>query len=308
MNEYLNARPLRLALLGNAVFSFASAIVMFTTPGQVSTWLGVEIAGVLPWLAVGLALFAFDLVHQATRSRPASWRALYASAADLLWVVGTFPFVLVPGLLSSTGQWLVGAVAVVVLSLAVLQMRGIRHLHAVAGVNRYRHCLQVSVNSPAEAMWRVISNLGHIQNYVPMLKHSELMNGREPGKGAVRVCSDRSGKRWAEECIEFETGRSVTLRFLASEPDFPFPATQMTGGWDVEPSKDSPVQSQVTVWWELEPKKPWLAPLLLPMLGFGADRTFPAVVERMAFDARGGAPSPASQANGIVARLLPVLC
>lgn len=302
-----NTRPLRTALVANAAFSLTCAGLMIFLPSLVGDWLGIQAPSVLQALGIGLGIFAADLLHQATRRRITTWRALYASAADFLWVVGTFALLaLFPRALSQTGNTLVVSIAFAVFLFGSWQLWAIGQAHKLQGSRLYRHCILVAVNAPADAMWRVIGRIGDIKQYMPSLKHSIVLDGKTPGVGAVRMCEDRTGKRWAEECIDFKAGRSFDVRFLSEAPDFPFPAKTMHGGWEVIPAEGG---SEVMVWWELEPKQKLLAPIILPLLAFQADRDFPKIVQRMAADALGCNTDVINQKNsGVVARLLPNFC
>jgi hypothetical protein len=142
----------------------------------------------------------------------------------------------------------------------------------------HRHCILVNVDAHPDAIWRVLSRLSEITNYMPSLLSSELLHGNAPGVGAVRHCVDTAGRSWSEECVEFDLEqRRFVVRFLTAEPGFPLPARHMVGGWEVTPAGDGAV---VMVWWELEPKPRWLAPILLPLLAFKADRDFPKIARR----------------------------
>ena len=305
--EQTNTKPLRLALATNAAFSLTSGLMMVLLPSLIAGWLGVQAAWILQAIGIGLILFAADLIHQATRPRLATWRALYASAADFLWVLGSLVVVAVAGgTFSFLGATLILAVAAVVLLFGCWQLWAIGQAHRLPGSELFRHCIRVSVNRPADAMWTIIARFGDIQRHMPSLRHSSILDDRAPGVGAVRVCEDRGGKRWAEECVAFDAGRSFDVRFVAEAPDFPFPAKSMHGGWEVTPQGDG---SEVTVWWELEPKRPLLAPLLLPLLAFQADRDFQGVIRSMAAAAHGGATEPREpEPSPVVVRLLPTLC
>jgi len=301
------SRPLRAALLANAIFSTSCAFGMLFAPGWVGDRLGIQIPLVLPLVGVGLVIFAVDLVHQATRPRIATWRALYASFADFLWVLGTVAGVaLFAENLSDSGLLTVSAVAVIVFTFGVWQLWGINRIHWVPESGLYRHCVPVHVNASAIAMWSVVSQLGDIQNYTPALKSSELLDGEAPGIGAIRRCVNQAGKAWAEECVTFEPDHRFVVRFLAETPDFPFPAKAMVGGWKVFPSDDG---AEVMVWWELQPKPAFLAPVLLPILAFQADRDFPKVIARMASAARSGENYPEADSEPRLAvGPLPRLC
>jgi hypothetical protein len=295
-------RVLRTALLGNAGFSTISGILMLFFPALVGDWLGVQAQLIFQLIGGGLLFFAADLIHQSTRPRMASWRGLYSSIADFGWVVGTvILLVAFPGVLSSQGVMIASAVALIVLAFGVWQLVGVDRLHRSMGSGLYRHCVLVGVNASADNMWQSIAQLGEISRYMPTLKASKIRDEESPGRGCVRECEDQSGKRWAERCSVFDPDtRRFDVEFLCDEPGFPFPASEMLGGWQVMP--DGASSCVVMVWWELQPKPRWLAPVLLPLLGFQADRDFPRVIHIMATEA---GEQPVSQTRS---RLVPRFC
>lgn len=301
------ALPLRLALAANALFSLSCAVLMLFRPSMIGVWLGAQTPLVFQAVGAGLVLFSADLLHQATCRRIATWRALYASAADFLWVIVTVTLIgLFPNALSDSGNSLVIAVAAAVLLFGLWQFWAIGNEHKFPDTGEYRHCIMVETNAPAHAMWQVISRFGDIKNYMPSLKSSIVLDEHTPGVGAVRQCENRAEKRWSELCTEFNAGRSFTMRFLSEAPDFPFPARTMRGGWEVIPTNGG---CQVMVWWELLPKQRLLAPVILPLLAFQADRDFPRVIQRIAVDALGHAPEATDQQTPEpMARLLPNFC
>jgi len=299
--------PLRLALAANAVFSLSPALLMLFRPALVGEWLGIHAPFILQFVGFGLVIFAVELIYQATRQRVATWRALFASIADFLWVVGSIILLLAfPQLFSPEGNVLVIAVAGAVFGFGAWQLWAVGRAHRIGKDGDYRHCIIVETNAPAEKMWRVVGNIGDIKNYMPSLKHSVVLDGKIPSVGAVRACEDRAGKQWSEECTEFNPGHSFAVRFLSEAPNFPFPAKTMRGGWEVTTLNAG---SQVMVWWELIPKNKLFAPIILPMLAFQADRDFPKIVHRMATDALENNGEVRLQPNaGVVARLLPSFC
>lgn len=276
-------RPLRIALLANALFASATGAAIIIAPASAAGLLGIAYHPILTAIGVGLVVFALDLTHQATRRRILTWRAAYATALDLAWVAGTVVVLAThhPSF-TTTGVAIIAAVGALVLGFAVWQGRGINDAHRVPGSRRRQHCVRVHVDQPAEAMWQVIADLGAIQRYMPSLAHSAIEDGAEPGRGAVRTCVDRSGRSWSEECIAFEPG-ALALRFKAEAAGFPFPASEMYGGWTVEPCQSG--GSHVTVWWTLRPRPVGLAVLLMPIFGLRADREITNVVRRMAAEA-----------------------
>ena len=272
-------RLLRLFLIANAIFSLISGVIVLADSMRVAAWLGISHADLtLQVIGVCLCIFSVELIYQATRNRMATWRALLASLADFAWVVGSAILLLLfPGLFSQGGYFLVLSVACVVLVFAIAQLWAIGYAHhKEEGI--YRHCLVIETSSPAELTWKAIENLGDIMRYVPSLKYSTILGGKEPGIGAIRFCEDYDGRRWSEECIDFDSGHSFSMRFLSEAPDFPFPAKTMHGGWELASSEKG---SRVTIWWELTLKNQLLAPFILPLLAFKVDRDFPAIVQRM---------------------------
>lgn len=275
-----STKPLRAALLTNAMFSLGCALLMGLAPKLVGSWLGFQADWILRGIGLGLGLFAADLIHQATRPRLLTWRALYASTADFLWVVGTLVgLAFFAGGLSRLGLAIVLAVAAIVFAVGSWQLWSIHCAHWMPTTRRYRHCLRVQVNAPATNLGEVVTRIGDIHRYMGSLQSSKILGDRPPEVGAVRQCTNHSGQSWAEECVAFEAGHSFVVRFLAEAPDFPFPAKAMVGGWTVTPVEKG---SEVMVWWELVPKPALLAPVLLPILAFQVDRDFPPVVQSMA--------------------------
>ncbi len=298
---------LRLALASNATFSLCCALLLLFRPELVGQWLGIAAPLVLQAIGVGLVIFATDLVHQITRQRIATWRALLTSALDLSWVVGSIMLVaFFPSLLSHTGKWLVAGVADVVFMCCLWQLWAIARVHRTGKDGMYRHCVIVETNAPAEKMWQIVSNYGDIREYMPSLKHSSVLDGKSLGVGAIRSCEDHSGKQWSEQCVEFNPGHSFAVRFLIEAANFSFPARTMTGGWEVTASGTG---SRVTVWWELTPKPALLAPVILAVLGYQFDRDFPKVVKAMASSALGHSPEVLVSTNSaVVVRLIPSFC
>lgn len=298
---------LRLALASNATFSLCCALLMLFRPELVGQWLEIDAPLTLQAIGVGLVLFAADLLHQITRQRIATWRALLTSVLDFSWVAGSFVLIaLFPSLLSHTGKLIVAGVADVVFGCCLWQLWAIARVHRTGKDGMYRHCVIVETNAPAEKMWQIVSNYGDIKNYMPSLKYSGVLDGKILGVGAIRSCEDRSGKQWSEQCIALNPGHSFAVRFLIEAANFSFPAKTMTGGWEVTATGTG---SRVTVWWELTPKPALLAPVILAVLGYQFDRDFPKVVKAMALSALGHTPEVQTSVNSAVtARLIPSFC
>lgn len=241
-----NTTPLRIALTVNAVFSMLCALVLIVFPATLAAWIGFNYPLVLQGVGAGLVLFAADIIHQVTRPRLSTWRALYTSMADFSWVLGSIVVLLFAHrYFSSFGIIAIAVIAVIVGVMGAWQLKHIGTAHAGTSYP-YRHCLAVSVRVPAQQLWQVIADMGNIAEYMPSLRSSFLRDDANPGRGAVRLCEDRNGKRWGEECISYQDNHSFEVRFLSEAPDFPFPASTMYGGWQVEPIDQK--SCEVVVW------------------------------------------------------------
>ncbi len=136
----------------------------------------------------------------------------------------------------------------------------------------------VQTGLSADRIWAVVRELGDIQRYMPSLTSSAILDGRTPGVGAVRECTDRKGARWRERCDSWEERRAFSVIFEADAPDFPFPFRAMRGGWEVDPIDGGSI---VRVWWRVVPRRAATARLLLPVMEHRARADFSAVIGRM---------------------------
>ena len=299
--------PLRLALAANAVFSLSSGLFMLFNPALAGEWLGINAPLILQGIGIGLTAFSAELAYQAMSRRMATWRALIASAADFSWVAGSIVLLLVyANLFSPSGKTLILGVAIVVLCFGAWQLWAAGRAHRITKGGEYRHCIMIETNTPSDKMWKIVSDLGGIKNHMPSLKRSVVLGGKAPGVGAIRVCEDRAGKQWSEECTAFNPGQDFSVRFQSEAPDFPFPAKTMRGGWGVIPSGTG---SLVMVWWEMTPKYKLLAPIILPLLSFQVDRDFPKIIQNMAEAATGDDVEGRTRSSvGLFARLVPSYC
>lgn len=124
----MNERLLRRTLTANAGFSLLSAVVMIVAAGPLARLLG---PAVPTWLvaAIGLAIvpFAVGVWWAARRTVLRRAEVMVIFAMDLAWVaVSAVLLLALPELLSVTGRWLVGLVALVVADFAVLEYLGMR--------------------------------------------------------------------------------------------------------------------------------------------------------------------------------------
>ena len=120
---------LRKALQGNAVFSMTSGSTAVLTATTLAEFIGLEATGILRFIGLNLILFATALYWLSRQSTINRRMALTAVILDALWVLGSL-LLLVTGILpiTSGGQWLIGIIALLVGSFAVLQYLGVRQM------------------------------------------------------------------------------------------------------------------------------------------------------------------------------------
>lgn len=121
--KYLLLQALKL----NALFSAASALVMFLTGGWIAAQLGLTNA-VPVYVAAGfLSFFALQLGNIVRTRTIRSWEVAGIIGGDIAWVVASVILAVVfRESVTTIGLILVDAIAVAVLFFAVQQYRGLR--------------------------------------------------------------------------------------------------------------------------------------------------------------------------------------
>jgi hypothetical protein len=286
----MREHPLRLPLLANALFSAVTGLILALVPAALGELLGPKASTLYVVLGVGLLAFSGGLVWLASRPRPA-W-VVAVLLADLGWVVGTMAVVgFTWSAWKTAGVVAVATTNAVVMLLVFAQARGILRVFAVPGEpNRYEVCVRVDTPVESRRLWPIVADLGTISEYMADLVSSELEGDAPAGVGAVRTCENRRGQRWSERCVRWREGDSFDVRFLTEDPAFPYPFSDMIGGWRLVPKEAG---CAVEVWWHVVPRQRWLAPFLLPLMRQGAARSFEAVVASMVARAEGRAPETA---------------
>jgi hypothetical protein len=122
-----NARLLRKALIGNALFSTLSGVTILFAQGWVLRILGLSKDISLAILGIGLLGFAVMLVINARSQQVRTSDAWIVVLLDLAWVLGSYVLIFVAPF-SAGGKWVVGAVAELVSVFALLQFLGIRRI------------------------------------------------------------------------------------------------------------------------------------------------------------------------------------
>jgi hypothetical protein len=295
-------RPLAFALLANAVFSGAAALVLLVFPETLAPELGGVAPALLRGVGVGLAGFVALLataIRDAAQPRPRGTPALAAVVLDGGWVLGTaalLPFVW--GHVSPAGLVLFAGVGIVVAGVAAAQWRGIDRLFAEPDASlgtTHRVEVWVDADVPASRMWPVIADLGGIDAHLESLAEAAVEG--TPGPGAVRTCANHQGQRWSEEVTDWRPGHALSLRFRTEQPGFPYPMFRMLGGWRLTPR--GPNRTGVVVWWSFTPRPRWLAPAMVPIMLRQVRRDMEATVASMARTAGEDSPDEPSCGGGL---------
>lgn len=122
-----NTKFLKNALLGNALFSIISGLIIIITSSYLQKLFGI----VFPFWLIGAGLlpFAAWIIWQARKEQIDTKEIKIIVLADLMWVGGSIVLLCLNLGISSTGNWIVAAVAVVVADFALLQSIGLRKLN-----------------------------------------------------------------------------------------------------------------------------------------------------------------------------------
>ncbi|MFQ6006769.1 MAG: hypothetical protein ACE5OQ_14855 [Woeseia sp.] len=129
-----NKRLILSVLSINAVFSAASALLMFAAGGWLAQQLGIDSAVPVYVVAGFLAVFALQLGNIVRIRRIRTWEIAGIISGDIAWVIASH---VLAGLyyrsISATGLMFIDIVAVAVLFFAIQQIRGLRAYRRTAG-------------------------------------------------------------------------------------------------------------------------------------------------------------------------------
>ncbi len=121
-----HSNVLRRALQANGLFSVLSGVVLAVSPAQVSSFLGLDMPGLINFLGAGLIGFAVALFWLAAEPRIRRSLALTVILLDIAWVVGSI-LLLINDIVSFTshGMWAIAIVSGIVAVFAALQSYGL---------------------------------------------------------------------------------------------------------------------------------------------------------------------------------------
>ena len=119
------SRLLRRSLMGNGIFSVTSGVLFVAAAKPIASLLGIDMPILVVGVGISLIVFAVGLFRNAFRENLSQTEALLAIVLDFSWVIGSAVLIAL-GVLSTSGNWAVAALADVVLVFAVFQTVGLR--------------------------------------------------------------------------------------------------------------------------------------------------------------------------------------
>ncbi len=211
-----------------------AASMLFADPAQ---WAATGLRA----LGVGLLAFAallYVLSKNKFVSRPAVNEIVIL---DALWVVGSVVLLaFFSDLFSTNGLIIITVVAMVVAFFAIAQFASAAKIAAplpVADValrdGKLYATVVRQVNAPADVVWQVMTDHPAYADVASNISKVEVLSG--DGLGMKRRCYGPKGENWEETCDLFEPGHAYGFRIHTDAKDYPYPFSELSGRWTVEP-------------------------------------------------------------------------
>lgn len=247
-----NARPLRLALVANGIFSLLSGACFVLAPSAIASIVfayppvvfGLSAATLVAELGIGLLAFAALVLWTAGQSILHRGRAKLITALDVGWVLASAGLLFAaPELWTSAGLWVVVIVALAVAVFALEQTLGLMLLYqGQSDIEALRQGDQLTLTAKAmsrasaERVWQVMSHQEAYADVADNISKVEVTGGS--GTSLERRCFDNDGKSWKESCTLWDEGRAFAFRVHTEAPDYPYPIAALAGEWSLSPMSD----------------------------------------------------------------------
>jgi len=249
-------------LTTNAIFSTFTGIVAIAFQENIAQLFNVEPSNFFFILGILLILFALTIVIEIKKQRAIP--VLWITTQDMLWVIGSVILIVWnPFGISTVGNIIVGAVAIIVLTCGLGQAKGLARIDE--GKEKGKKVLQFKrkVKGTKSKVWDVISDVANYHEVAPNIDGSKVISGEK--KGLVRECSH--GKdNWTETCTLWEEERQYSFMVNTKPPDYPYPLKSLKGTWIVD--EISPNESMITMVFEFEYKKAIQNTLVHPFMKY----------------------------------------
>lgn len=76
---------------------------------------------------------------------------------------------------------------------------------------------QIEIDTPREKVWKVLSEIGEIEKFHPLVKKSLLTSNNGGGVGAQRHCELLPMGQMVENVIEWEEGKTIVLEVVGGK-------------------------------------------------------------------------------------------
>lgn len=120
----MKQQPIKTALLGNALFSTTSGLLLLLFSRSINEWMGISANWILPLIGLGLLGFAVSLLLLAKKQIIERKAVIAVIIQDILWVLGSIIIVALGAFsLSELGYEMIIVVAIIVAGFAVWQWR-----------------------------------------------------------------------------------------------------------------------------------------------------------------------------------------
>jgi len=220
----------------NAVFSGLSGILIIILRNQLANLFGIGSA--TPFLITGIVLvfFSVTIIFEIKRQNTAA--ILWIIVQDMLWVIGSILILLLdPFGISTTGNYIILAVAIIVFLMAVHQGFHLMFIDSLMGSETNQVVFTRIVPTSKKEAWKVVSDVANYHHVAPNIDDVKIISGE--GKGMVRTCSHGKNK-WSETCTLWDEERRYSFVVDTKTPSYPFPFKHLIGTWEIteiEPNK-----------------------------------------------------------------------
>lgn len=247
-----NARPLRLALVANGVFSILTGACFVLAPSAIASFIfshpqaifDLSAATLVAEFGIGLLAFAALVLWTAGQSMLHRSRVKLITALDVVWVLASAGLLLaVPEIWTSAGLTAVVIVALAVAVFALEQTLGLMLLYhgqsdvvALRQGNLLTLTARAMTQASAERVWQVMSHQEAYADVADNISKVEVTGGS--GTSLERRCFDNDGKSWSESCTLWDEGRAFAFRVHTEAPDYPYPIAALAGEWSLSPMSD----------------------------------------------------------------------
>jgi ribosome-associated toxin RatA of RatAB toxin-antitoxin module len=254
-------KRLKFALTFNAIFSLVTGLLLVTMPDYISQLFGVTHGASFFYLGLSLVLFSIIVLYVSRQRHIHILYALIISLLDLIWVLASLIILILDPLqFKMTGDVIIAAVALIVLSIAIMQLFGIAKVDQVKSDNKVLSFERIVPGNNIK-VWNIISDVANYHRVAPNIDDVQIISGN--GEGMVRQCSQGKSS-WTEECIDWKDGEQFSFKVNTDDPNYPFPLSFLQGTWKVASANNG--ESKIELVFEFQYKRKAFNVLLHPLM------------------------------------------